>query len=387
MSLLSFTRPSVQTELDRFFKALSKSPDSVETISKSAFTQSRKKLKPEAFIELAKSQLKYFDDHAPNKKTWKGYRVVSIDGSLLNLPHTEEIKQEFGAINNQYEEVISARSSFAYDVCNELILDATIAPRRSCEKDLAVNHLDFLNPKNDILVFDRGYPCQWLMGLLIKKGFKFCFRLSTAWKQAYNYMQEGSNDKDWELERASHREWGKLKTYGLSRKIKGLRLLSINLSSGEQELLATNMVDREEFSFNDLKELYNLRWKVEEAFKVLKKTLHIEHFTGKSPNAVKQDFYAKVFMMNMASMVKSQGVENRYSTSKKYRYQVNKTQVLAKLKDYLVDVFCQNKLKSLLPQLLKILNQRMDVIRPGRSFPRNEASSRRRHKIINSKGI
>mgnify|MGYP001382841623 CR=1 FL=1 len=64
--------------------------------------------------------------------------------------------------------------------------------------------------------------------------------------------------------------------------MKGLQLLSINLSTGEKELLVTNIVNREEFSFQDIKELYNLRWKVEEAFKILKKTLHIEHFTGKS---------------------------------------------------------------------------------------------------------
>jgi hypothetical protein len=385
VTLLSFTRPSVQTELDRFFKSLAKSPESFESISKSAFTQARRKLRPEAFIELAKSQLKYFEEQAPNKKSWKGYRVVSIDGSLLNLPHTEDIKQEFGSVTNQYEEVISARSSFAYDVCNELVLDAIIAPRRSCEKDLAVAHLDSLNPHTDILVFDRGYPCQWLMGLLKQKGFKFCFRLSTAWKHAYEHMKEGENDKDWDLERASHREWGKLRTYGLSKSLKGLRLLSIKLSTGEKELLVTNIINREEFSYTDLKELYNLRWKIEKAFKILKKTLHIEHFTGKSPIAVKQDFYAKIFMMNLASMVRTQGVSK--TPVSKYQYQSNKTQVLAKLKDFLVDLFCVNKIKKILPQLLSILHKRIEVVRPGRSFSRNETSSRRRHKIINSKGI
>ncbi|MCR6639995.1 MAG: hypothetical protein NVV82_13675 [Sporocytophaga sp.] len=65
---MSFTRPSVKTELDRFYKTLSKSSDSFESISKSAFTQARRKLKPEAFIELAQAQLSYFQDHAPNKK-------------------------------------------------------------------------------------------------------------------------------------------------------------------------------------------------------------------------------------------------------------------------------------------------------------------------------
>jgi hypothetical protein len=45
LSLMSFTRPGVQTELDRFYKSISKSPNQFESISKSAFTQSRKNIK------------------------------------------------------------------------------------------------------------------------------------------------------------------------------------------------------------------------------------------------------------------------------------------------------------------------------------------------------
>jgi hypothetical protein len=177
---MSFTRPSVQTELDRFYKALSKSPDSFGSISKSAFPQSRKNLKPEAFVELAASQLRYFSKHAPNKKTWKNKRVVGIDGSLLNLPTSNELRESFGGVENQYEEVLSARCSFAYDVCNELVLDARIDKRRSCEKELAFQHLPSLNAQTDILVFDRGYPAHWLIGVLLNQNFEFCFRLSTA---------------------------------------------------------------------------------------------------------------------------------------------------------------------------------------------------------------
>ena len=118
ISIIGFTRPSVQTELDRFFKSLSKSSShSFDSISKSAFTQSRRKLKPEAFIELNRSQLSFYKSEAVNQKKWKQKRVVAIDGSLLNLPHNEEVKQAFGSVKNQHEEVISARCSLAYDVC------------------------------------------------------------------------------------------------------------------------------------------------------------------------------------------------------------------------------------------------------------------------------
>ncbi|WP_027472188.1 hypothetical protein [Saccharicrinis fermentans] len=112
---MCFSRPSVHTELDRFFKALSKSPDSFQTISKSAFTQSRRKLKPEAFIELNKSNLEYFNENAPYKKDWKQKRVVAIDGTKINLPASEELKNDFGYSRNQHDEtIIGALGSFAY---------------------------------------------------------------------------------------------------------------------------------------------------------------------------------------------------------------------------------------------------------------------------------
>ncbi len=85
---MGFGRASVQTELDRFYKALSKSPTSFDSVSKSAFTQSRKNLNPEAFIGLSKEQLNFFYKNAPYQKHWKEKRVVAVDGSLLNLLHT-----------------------------------------------------------------------------------------------------------------------------------------------------------------------------------------------------------------------------------------------------------------------------------------------------------
>lgn len=384
---MGFTRPSVQTELDRFFKALSNSHTSFESISKSGFTQARKKLNYEALIDLSKSQLHYFNKKAICKKYWKGKRVVAIDGSLLNLPHTKEIADTFGSAKNQHEDLISARCSFAYDVCNELVLDAIIAPRLSCEKELAVQHLKHLNPKTDILVFDRGYPCQWLMGLLMKEGFQFCFRLSTAWKHAYRLIEEGNQDVDWTMVRHSQREWGKLKTYELSRELPGLRLSSIPLPGQEKEVLVTNLVDKEEYCLKDLKMLYHLRWGVEEAYKVFKKVLYIEYFTGKTVHAIFQDFHAKILMLNTASMIRTQAIKKITKAGKKNHYQPNKTQVIAKVKDFLVDVFFGNLIVESIKQLLHILKKRLEIVRSNRSFLRPDTSSRRRYKILNSKGI
>lgn len=389
---MGFTRASVQTELDRFYKALATSPDSFESISKSAFTQARKKLKPEAFIELTQSQLSYFQQHAPYKKNWKGKRIVAIDGSLLTLPYSDELSTSFGIMKNQHAThyTVGARCSMAYDVCNELVLDASITTRSSCEKEMAVEHLKHLCPGKDILVFDRGYPAFWLISLLKKLGFDFCFRLSTSWKDAANFTNSNKTDIDWSIKRGSDKGLEKIKEYNLPQQTDGLRLVSVELSTGEKEVLITNLIDRTTFDLKSLKELYHLRWGVEEGYKMLKQVSQVEYFTGKSVQAVRQDFYARIFMVNMASMIASQGLQQQKQKKEKknkHRVKPNKTQVLAKTKDFLVDIFYAIKPRKLLQQMIKLLEKCFEIIRPTRSFPRPNTATRRHHKHINSKGI
>lgn len=285
---------------------------------------------------------------------------------------------------------MGARCSLAYDVCNELVLDAAITTRNSCEKEMAAEHLKHLCPEKDILVFDRGYPAFWLIGLLNKLGFKFCFRLSTSWKDSANFANSKKTDIDWSIKKRSDKSLDKMRKYNLPQQIDGLRLVSIKLSTGEKEVLVTNLNDRTVFDVKSLKELYHLRWGVEESYKTLKQVSQVEYFTGKTVQAIRQDFYARIFMLNMASMVASQGLhEQKEEKEKNNKHPIkpNRTQVLAKTKDFLVIIFYAINPRKLLKQMVKLLGNCFEIIRPNRSFPRPNTASRRHNKHINSKGI
>jgi len=110
-------------------------------------------------------------------------RLLSVDGSRLLLPNHKTVKEEFGE-HNFGPKADSPRSmamvSMLYDVLNHLTIDAEIAPYAHSERDLLMRHLDKVN-KGDILLLDRGYPCFWLLFLLIGKGIEFCVRLKDDW--------------------------------------------------------------------------------------------------------------------------------------------------------------------------------------------------------------
>ena len=70
-----------------------------------------------------------------------------------------------------------------------------------------------------------------------------------------------------------------------------VRLIKVELDSGEIEVLATNLFDKITFPVKEFKDLYIMRWQVEEAYKLLKLRLDLDSFQAKP-----QDPLGKTFM-------------------------------------------------------------------------------------------
>ncbi len=134
----------LQLVLNEFFKKLNNGV----LVTKSAFTQARRHLKPEAFITLnqrAVLDVLYADDNFEN--AW-GFRLLAIDGSKIHLPNVPEINDEFGTLNftnSKNNKIIGQHGygliSVMYDVLNKTIIDACLAPAKAYEVDLALEHI------------------------------------------------------------------------------------------------------------------------------------------------------------------------------------------------------------------------------------------------------
>lgn len=74
-----------------------------------------------------------------------------------------------------------------------------------------------------------------------------------------------------------------------STKVK-VRMVKVRLKSGEEELLITNLYDKEKFSLSDLKELYFLRWPIKVCYGYIKNEFQLESFSGINPICIEQDF-------------------------------------------------------------------------------------------------
>ena len=84
------------------------------------------------------------------------------------------------------------------------------------------------------------------------------------------------------------------------------RIVEITLVNGAKEILATNLDDNE-FTIGELEELYGKRWSIETGFKKLKSQVMIERFSGHRRIIIEQDFYASIFIYNLASAIQWDG--------------------------------------------------------------------------------
>ena len=152
-----------------------------------------------------------------------------------------------------------------------------------------------------------------------------------------------------------------------------IRLIRVELDDGEIEVLATSLSDSKTYPISIFKELYHLRWPVEEQYKVFKVRIEIENFSGKSVLAVYQDFHAKVFTTNLTTILArpAQEVVTQDSAEKKYSCQVNMTNALSKMKDTIVLLLHDlSMVPRLLISLWQLMIKTIEPIRPGRSYPR-----------------
>ncbi|MDR3141665.1 MAG: hypothetical protein LBU37_08080, partial [Tannerellaceae bacterium] len=76
--LLRGIESSLQRELDSFFKTVLSTGYNIRAVTKGALSQSRSKLKPEAFKKINDVAWSSFYSDAPYRK-WHGHRLLSVD--------------------------------------------------------------------------------------------------------------------------------------------------------------------------------------------------------------------------------------------------------------------------------------------------------------------
>ncbi|MBD3639240.1 MAG: IS4 family transposase [Crocinitomicaceae bacterium] len=381
LCMLKLLRKSLVLELRSFFN---KSESSTNKMTSSAFVQSRKKLKPDLFYDLNQVILKeYYTDNDENVKLYKGMRVLSIDGSTLGLPFSKDILKHYSTYNNQNktEDVDLGRVSVLYDVLNNMVLDGYLRPFSQGENTIAMEHIQYAQ-KGDLIIMDRNYPSFNLAWHMQQQGIDFLFRCQTGFSnKVKEFYESGKRDEIIHIQAKRKKSFKNL-PYDRTSYLK-VRMLRIELDSGEAEILMTSLLDKKEFPHKIFKDLYFKRWGVETFYDHFKNIIGVEQFSGTSHQFIQQEFNCALYMSNMQSILTQDAedqVEEKYK-KRKYEYKVNRSLALGFIRERLIEIYTsEHDSETVLEELKELFIENVVPIRPGRKNKRDVDKYRRRTK-------
>lgn len=355
-------------------------------ISASAFVQRRSQINSAVFADI----LSALSAQNIDTRTYCGYRVFAIDGTVVNMARNPE-SPCFVCHASAPHGFSQMHANPLYDVINKAYLDCVIQPQPQQDEIGALLYFlawhDF--PEKTLIVADRGYSSYNLFATFQHtRNVDFLVRI----KQGRGAMREVAKLPMMELDREvsftitttqtrTDRENGYVLVQTRKDKNKAysentrdgrwdfpspypmtLRIVRIRLSTGEYETLATSLPPS--FTPDMIRELYHARWGIETAFRELKYNYGLVNLHSKKDDLVRQEIYAGMIMATLCSRIIN-SVIIQQSNQRKYDCQVHQKMALFLTKKFFHTPGADGE------KLMADIAKYLVPVRPGRSDTRN----------------
>lgn len=361
---------------------------SADIASSSAFVQQRSKINAAAFSSLFDLFVKMSD----TPKLYKGLRLIAADGSDIHIPTNPTHAESYFPGSNGQSPYNLLHLDAMYDLLKHTYLDADLCGAKAANERKAMRTMvDRSCIENALLIADRGYENYNLMAHVQEKGWFYLIRikdtvagngiaagldlpkteefdlhvnLSLTTKRTKDVLELCRNKNNFRFVPATSsfdylpktsRKHDPAVFYNLP-----FRIVRFEITDDTYETVVTNLPSAE-FSSEELKCLYHMRWGIETSFRKLKYTIGLLHFHAKKVEYIYQEVFARLIMYNFAELITSTVVISKADT--KYTYKTNFSVA--------VHVCRQFFLGNISPPNVEALIQRfVSPIRPGRCRPR-----------------
>lgn len=367
----------IRTTLNMKGNSLSKElmdafPEVSTRMTVSAYEQQKAKVDPKLFQYL----LYTFNATLSRPALYHGYRLLAIDGSDFALPYDtnspylcmiQKKKPLADGTQLPTKGVCMVHANFLYDIVNYCYLDCYLQSRKQMDERSAALHMiqNLQLHRHFIVLMDRGYEsfnlfehgnrlqnCNYVIRLRAtgKGGIREILELpdqacdrditfivtnNAKQKQLHpeyhkvNVPNRRYKDKYSSKYRTGH--WDFENTCPIHFRIVKFRINNSDSGKGEWEVLATNL-KRQEFSLNEMKKLYHMRWDIESSFRKLKYDLSAVSFHSKKPAFQAIELYSQLIMFNVVNRITSHIQISR--DNRKWVYEIDFKMVTAIVRKY-----------------------------------------------------
>jgi Transposase DDE domain len=297
-------------------------PCSAET---GAYCQARKRLPEGFFSDVARRTGRALETNVDKQWLWKSRRVYVYDGSSVSMPDTPENQRDYPQPDTQKPGLgfPLARIAAVFSLACGAVLDLGIcryAGKGQSELGMLRTLWNMFLP-GDVMLADR-LMCAWTeMVMLKQRSVDSVCRLTSHRTADFRRGERlGKNDhivkwlkptKPRSIDRETYDalpEFLMIRECRVQVEQRGFRVRTI--------VIATTLLDSDEFTKNDLAQLYRARWNAELDLKSLKQTLQMDVLRCKTPELVRKEIWTHVLAYNLIRTVMAQaatkhGIEPR----------------------------------------------------------------------------
>ena len=320
---------------------------------------------------------------------------LSQKGTYMEIPYNVYNINDFQFCMNQHVhdifdvKKVQSKAGGLYDVTNGLFIDFSLKPAPYSETPLAFAHLyrtkKILKNQKIIYLADRYYGSAEIISHLEFLKYNYVIRgKSNFYKKQVALMQ---SDDEW-IEVEIDDKW--LKRFRFSLEAKELRkekpifkirvikrtykYTDINHDIHCENLIYFTNLSEEEFSADEVIELYSKRWDIEVSYKTMKTTQEIERHISSNGDVARNDIYAKVLFHNIVGVLRKEinhELEKR-KTEKKYVVNITQLHVIVHEINFLNCMMynLKEKIKRKIDNIMKIIDKIKVPVRPNRHYQR-----------------
>jgi hypothetical protein len=354
-------------------------PKDPAKVSEEAFTQARQLLPWGFWVALTLLLTQRFEAQHGDRARFRRFRLLTLDGTSLNLAHWKPLSDYFGTVSNGK----GRRRTQARLVMLQLPLVRfpwryELAPITEGERTVAARLLRHLR-RDDLVLMDRGFFSFGLFWQILQGGAHFAVRAISGVKfTTIATLADGSRLVEWT---PSDRRW---RQEGLPTTIR-LRVIDYQVKGFRPSTIVTSVRDAEEIGreewvglalVDDTGQvlrgpgLYHRRWEIETTYSELKVVQGLERsLRGRTPETIAFEVAGHVLLYLLIRWLMVEAAEEAGVDALRLSFSGALEELTAILPS-LVHAGSRRAAGVLVPQLLSRTASHRVPFRPGRHYPR-----------------
>jgi len=299
--------------------ALEREPCSGNT---GAYCRARAKLSEPVLRRLTAEVAEGCEQQVEKEWLWHGRRVYLGDGSTFSMPDTEANQEAYPQQPQQAEGLgfPIARMVVLLSLATAMVADMAMGPytgKETGETALLRELLDRFEP-GAILLADRYFCSYFMVALLIERDVDFVTRVHQRRQVDFRSGRRlGKEDHLVEWKRPARPTWMDQATYERMPESIQVREIQVHVDQPgyrtESFTVVTTLTDSEEYTRDDIAELYHYRWMAELDIEAIKTTMGMDTLKCKTPSMVRKEMWTSLlaYNLNRRTMLQSAREANR----------------------------------------------------------------------------